>query len=140
MDLIKKCQKFRSLLHSSCQMLPGAYDGLVARTIAKKSFNGCYISGAAISASYGVPDIGLLTLDHFVSRIKEISFASGLPIICDADTGFGEAESVTKTVSDYFHAGACGQLKRITYRRSSLSETMWSFRRKRAYFEQRFCE
>ena len=108
MDLIKRCQNFRKLLSSSCQMLPGAYNGLVARTIAQKSYNGCYISGAALSASYGVPDIGVLTLDHFTSKIKEISLASGLPIICDADTGFGETESVSRTVTDYFLAGASG--------------------------------
>ena len=51
-----------------------------------------YLSGAAVTASFGVPDIGILTLDHFTNKIKEISLSSGLPIIADADTGFGEAE------------------------------------------------
>lgn len=57
---------------------------------------------------YGVPDIGLLTLDHFTLKIKEISLCSGLPIIADADTGFGEGEMVSRTVTEYFVAGACG--------------------------------
>jgi methylisocitrate lyase len=71
-------------------------------------YEGLYLSGAAVTASYGVPDIGLLTLDHFANKIKEISLASGLPIIADADTGFGEAEMCKRTVYDYFLAGASG--------------------------------
>ena len=56
---------------------------------------------------YGVPDIGLLTLDHFTSKIKELSLSSGLPILADADTGFGEGEMVARTVNEYFLNGAC---------------------------------
>jgi methylisocitrate lyase len=108
MDLIKRCKSFRLAMKGSCIMLPGAFNGLVGRAIAQRDFKGCYLSGAAVSASYGVPDIGLLTVDHFTNRIKEISLASGLPILADADTGFGEAESVTRTVVDYFLAGATG--------------------------------
>jgi methylisocitrate lyase len=88
--------------------LPGAYNGHVARQAANHDFKGLYLSGAAVTASYGVPDIGILTLDHFVNKIKEISLASGLPIIADGDTGFGESEMCTRTVYDYFMAGASG--------------------------------
>jgi len=76
----------------------GAYNGLVGRMIAQKGFKACYISGAAVSASKGVPDIGLVTLDGFTSVINEVHLASGLPVIADADTGFGEGEMCAKTV------------------------------------------
>lgn len=78
-------------------------------------YSGVYLSGAAVTASYGVPDIGILTLDHFVNKIKELSLASGLPIIADADTGFGESEMCSRTVYDYFMAGASGIVKRTSY-------------------------
>lgn len=88
--------------------MPGAHNGLTARIIANQKFEACYISGAAVTASFGVPDIGVLTLDHFTNKIKEVSLASGLPIIADADTGFGEAEMCYRTVFEYFSAGAYG--------------------------------
>ncbi len=88
--------------------MPGAYNGHVARQAANHDYQGLYLSGAAVTASYGVPDIGILTLDHFVNKIKELSLASGLPIIADADTGFGESEMCARTVYDYFMAGASG--------------------------------
>ena len=80
----------------------GAYNGLVARMVAQKGFKATYISGAAVSGSSGVPDIGLATLDKFTSVIKEVHMSSGLPIIADADTGFGEGEMCSKTVVEYF--------------------------------------
>lgn len=77
---------------------------------------GIYLSGAAVTASFGVPDIGILTLDHFANKIKEISLASGLPILADADTGFGETEMCHWTVYEYYLAGASGKVIRLTYR------------------------
>lgn len=88
--------------------LPGAFNGLAARIAADKGFNALYLSGGAISAASGVPDIGLCSLDYFAARIREISSVSGLPVIADADTGFGEGENVTRTVKEYIHAGAGG--------------------------------
>merc|ERR1719352_1440079 len=89
-----------------CISVPGAFNGLVGRIAADKGFKSAYISGAAVTASAGVPDIGVLTLDHFARVISEVSTASGLPLICDADTGFGEAEMVKRTVFEYERAGA----------------------------------
>lgn len=86
----------------------GAYNGLVARMVAQKGFKATYVSGAAVSASNGVPDIGLATLEKFCQTIKEVHLSSGLPIIADADTGFGEGEMCSKTVIEYFQAGAAG--------------------------------
>ncbi len=87
---------------------PGAFNALCARAIAQAGFNSCYISGAATSVSAGVPDVGLLGLEHFCRVIREAFDACGLPIIADADTGFGEAEMVRRTVIEYARAGAAG--------------------------------
>ena len=100
--------RLRDLMCRQTVALPGAFCGMAARLAADNGFKGCYLSGAAISASYGVPDIGILTLDHFSSKIREISQVSGLPVLADADTGFGEIEMVTRTVEEYMHAGAAG--------------------------------
>ncbi|MBL0927049.1 MAG: isocitrate lyase/phosphoenolpyruvate mutase family protein [Phycisphaerales bacterium] len=88
--------------------LPGAFNGLVARAAADAGFEGLYVSGAAVSASFGVPDVGLVTLGEFASVIEQVARASGLPVLADADTGFGEAEMVRRTVFEYHRAGAAG--------------------------------
>ncbi|MGP1272295.1 MAG: isocitrate lyase/PEP mutase family protein [Phycisphaerales bacterium] len=85
---------------------PGAYNGLVARAVAEAGFDACYLSGGALSASSGVPDIGVLTLDRFAAAVREVAVHSGLPLIADADTGFGEEEMVRRTVIEYNRAGA----------------------------------
>ena len=91
-----------------CVSLPGAYNGLVAHAVRDAGFEGGYLSGGALSASSGVPDIGILTLDRFAMAVREVCDASGLPIIADADTGFGEGEMVRRTVIEYANAGAAG--------------------------------
>jgi len=87
---------------------PGAFNALVARAVASAGFEAAYVSGGAISVAAGVPDVGLLTLDHFARVVREVSWGSGLPVIADADTGFGEEEMVRRTVIEYNHAGAAG--------------------------------
>jgi methylisocitrate lyase len=97
-----------------CVAIPGAFNALCARAIAQAGFDACYVSGAATSVCAGVPDVGLLTLEHFARVIREVSDAARktdgtpLPIIADADTGFGEAEMVRRTVIEYARAGAAG--------------------------------
>jgi len=93
---------------SRCAALPGAFSGLCARAVADAAFEACYISGAAVSASAGVPDIGLLGLEHFCRVIREAWDSSRLPIIADADVGFGEGEMAARAVWDYSRAGAAG--------------------------------
>lgn len=100
--------RLRSLMASECIALPGAYNGLIGRLVAEKGFKGTYMSGGALSASSGVPDIGLTSIDQFASRIKEVVSVSHLPLIADADTGFGEGEMVRRTVEEYCWAGAAG--------------------------------
>ncbi len=105
--------QLRSLLDAaaqsrSCLMMPGAFNALCALAVRNAGFQASYVSGAATSVSAGVPDVGILSLDHFVNLIREIVDASGLPLIADADTGFGESEMVRRTVIEYARAGAAG--------------------------------
>lgn len=100
--------RLRALMDDHCVMLPGAFNGLVGRAVAQAGFEGTYVSGAAVTASFGVPDIGLVTLDGFCNVIHQVALGSGLPIIADADTGFGEGEMVTRVVYEYHRAGAAG--------------------------------
>lgn len=88
--------------------MPGSFNGLCGKAVAQAGFEATYISGAATSVCAGVPDVGLLTLEHFCRVIREVYDSSGLPLIADADTGFGEAEMVRRTVIDYARAGAAG--------------------------------
>lgn len=95
-------------MDAGCIAIPGAFNALCAKAIAKQGFQACYISGAATSVAAGVPDVGLLTLEHFARCIREAADASGLPVLADADTGFGEAEMVRRTVIEYARAGGAG--------------------------------
>ncbi len=88
--------------------MPGAFNGLVGRAVARAGFDATYISGAAVSASAGVPDVGVLSLEHFARVIEEVARSSGLPVLADADTGFGEEEMVVRTVHEYARAGGAG--------------------------------
>ena len=91
-----------------CLPAPGAFNALCAKAVADAGFEACYISGAATTVSAGVPDVGLLGLEHFCREIREAADASGLPVLADADTGFGEAEMVRRTVIEYARAGGAG--------------------------------
>jgi len=71
-------------------------------------FRAIYLSGGALSAGSGFPDIGLLTLSEFVAEVQRITAVCPLPLLCDADTGFGEALNVERTVRLIEAAGAAG--------------------------------
>lgn len=101
-------RQLRQLMRKGCVALPGAFCGGVGRAAAKAGFDGCYISGAAVTGASGHPDIGLLGLEDFTRVIRDVSTGSGLPVLADADTGFGETEMVTKTMIEYHRAGAAG--------------------------------
>jgi methylisocitrate lyase len=85
---------------------PGAFNALVARAVARAGFPAVYVSGGATANVSGYPDIGLLSLTEVCRTIREIADASGLPVIADADTGYGEVESCMRTVVAYERAGA----------------------------------
>lgn len=88
--------------------IPGAFNPLVARLAEQIGFRAVYLSGGALSAGNGVPDIGLLTLSEFVQAAQLTAQATSLPLLCDADTGFGEALNVERTVKMFEAAGVAG--------------------------------
>jgi methylisocitrate lyase len=88
--------------------VPGVFDALVARLAERLGFSAIYLSGAALSASAGLPDVGLLSVNDFVDRARTITQATSLPLLCDADTGFGEPLNVERTVHLFESAGAAG--------------------------------
>lgn len=98
----------REAMASGTVMCPGAWNGLIAKTIAKTGFDACYVSGGATANSVGYPDIGLITMHDMCGKIQEVVSASGLPVIADADTGFGGDDSVTETIAEYDRSGAAG--------------------------------
>lgn len=88
--------------------LPGVFNPLVAKMAERIGFRAVYLSGGALSAGNGVPDIGLLTLTEFVQHAQLTAQATTLPVLCDADTGFGESLNVERTVRLFEAAGVAG--------------------------------
>ncbi len=104
--------RFRNLLRSKGTATAGAHDGISGVLARRAGFEALYLSGAALSASMALPDLGLLTLEDVARRAREIVRASGLPLIVDADTGFGEALNVMRAVREFEDAGvACVQIE-----------------------------
>src|SRR5262245_9813265 len=101
-------QKLRQAWRTQTIAIPGVFNALVAKMAERLSFQAIYLSGGALSAAYGVPDVGLLTLAEFVQEARTIAQATTLPLLCDADTGFGEALNVERTVRMFESAGAAG--------------------------------
>lgn len=99
--------KLRSLLTSNegIIQIPGAHDAMAALLAKEQGFNTLYLSGAAFSASLGLPDLGLITLTELAARSKEITRATGLPLLVDIDTGFGSVLNVTRTIQELVDAG-----------------------------------
>ncbi|TCJ94984.1 methylisocitrate lyase [Nocardia alba] len=90
------------------QRLPGAFNPLVARLIQEIGFEGVYVSGAVVSAELALPDIGLTTLTEVAERGRQIARVTDLPVLIDADTGFGEPMSAARTVTLLEDAGIAG--------------------------------
>lgn len=96
------------LTSGKIQRLPGAFSPLVSRAIQEAGFEGVYVSGAVVAADLGLPDIGLTTLSEVVDRARQIARPTDLPVLVDADTGFGEPMSAARTVSELEDAGIAG--------------------------------
>ncbi|NKR75596.1 methylisocitrate lyase [Rhodococcus hoagii] len=100
---------FRGGLSSrEIQRLPGAINPLTAKLIQEIGFEGVYVSGGAFSAGLGLPDIGLTTLTEVVAHGRQIAGITDLPVLIDADTGFGEPMSAARTVLAAEDAGIAG--------------------------------
>ncbi|WP_191084108.1 isocitrate lyase/PEP mutase family protein [Roseococcus microcysteis] len=84
---------------------PGAYDGLSARLVAEAGFPALYASGGAIARSLGVPDLGLLGMEQVVERVAAMCDAVDIPVIADADTGYGNALNTQRAMQAFERAG-----------------------------------
>ena len=100
-------RRFRDLLQrKSILQIPGTHNGMAAIQAKGAGFEACYLSGAAMTASMGLPDLGIITVDEVTFFIRQVARASGLPVLVDGDTGYGEALNVMHTVRSFEEAGA----------------------------------
>ena len=103
---MSKTKTLRKLIEGEGMTLaPGAYDGLTATLINTAGFPAVYMTGAGTSASLGYPDFGLLTLTEMVRNAARINACVDVPVIADADTGYGNELNVVRTVQEYERAG-----------------------------------
>ncbi len=100
-------RRFRDLLQRpSILQIPGTHNGMAAKQAALAGFEACYLSGAAMTASMGLPDLGIITVDEVAFFIRQVVRASNLPVLVDGDTGYGEALNVMHMVRSFEDAGA----------------------------------
>ena len=103
-------RRLRALLgENRCIIAPGVADALAARLVALEGFDAIYMTGFGTSLTrLGMPDVGLLTASEMVDNASRIADASGLPLVADADTGYGNPINVRRTIRDYEKAGVAG--------------------------------
>jgi 2-methylisocitrate lyase-like PEP mutase family enzyme len=101
--------KLRQLLRQEQMLLaPGAYDCITARTIAQAGFSAVYMTGAGTAATLGYPDYGLVTMSEMADNAGRLASAVDVPVIADADTGYGNELNATRTVREYERRGVAG--------------------------------
>ncbi len=98
--------KLKAAYADKCVSMPGVFNALTGIMAERKGFEAIYLSGAALTAGHGVPDIGLLSLSEFVDATRFITAKTDLPLLVDADTGFGGPLNVERTISEFEKAGA----------------------------------
>lgn len=101
--------RLRELLAGGKTLLaPGAHDALTARVFEKLGFDLIYMTGYGTAAAIGLPDVGLATMTEMVRNAHDIAGTVSIPVVCDADTGYGNAVNVVRTVREYIRAGVAG--------------------------------
>ena len=106
---MKTTTMLRQLLNSdTLTVAPFVMNGLHARIAESVGFNAVYMTGAGTAAEKGFPDVGLLSMTEMVTNAKYIANAVSIPVVCDADTGYGNALNVQRTVREYEAAGVAG--------------------------------
>jgi 2,3-dimethylmalate lyase len=93
------------LMRQRLLVAPGCFDGLSARLVETAGFEAGYLSGGAVARSMGIPDIGLVTLSETIERAAQVVATVKLPIIADADTGYGNAVNLVRTVREFERVG-----------------------------------
>ena len=99
---------FRDAMTTGMVVAPGAYDCLTARSIERAGFSAVYMTGGGTAASMGYPDYGLLTMTEMADNAGRIAASVKLPVIADADTGYGNELNVIRTVREYERRGVAG--------------------------------
>src|ERR1700734_2580187 len=106
---MSKASELRELLRQDGMLTaPGAYDCITARMIEQAGFNTVYMTGAGTAAMLGYPDYGLVTMSEMVENAGRIAAAVNVPVIADADTGYGSELNVVRTVREYEQRGVVG--------------------------------
>lgn len=105
---MSRATKLRQLLKQDMLVAPGAYDCITARTIAQAGFSAVYMTGAGTAATLGYPDYGLVTMSEMADNAGRIASAVDVPVIADADTGYGNELNTTRTVREYEKRGVAG--------------------------------
>ena len=108
MNKLTKTRHLRELIAKQTIVLPGAFNALTAMQVERAGFPAVYISGAALSAARGLPDIGLLSMSEVVADSAWIARAVAIPALADADTGFGPPLTVMRAVQEFEGAGLAG--------------------------------
>ncbi|MGZ8444748.1 MAG: isocitrate lyase/PEP mutase family protein [Candidatus Binatia bacterium] len=99
-------QTLKALLRRNKLLVaPGCFDGLSARLVQEAGFEAAYLSGGAVARSMGIPDIGLVTMSESIDRAVQVVAAINIPIIADADTGYGNAVNLVRSVREFERAG-----------------------------------
>ncbi|MGH7917162.1 MAG: isocitrate lyase/PEP mutase family protein [Candidatus Binataceae bacterium] len=98
--------RLRELLNGEMLVAPFVYDCLQAKLAEQTGFKAVYMTGFGTAAARGFPDLGLLTMSEMVQNVRALAHAVTLPLICDADTGYGNPVNVMRTVREYEEAGA----------------------------------
>jgi 2-methylisocitrate lyase-like PEP mutase family enzyme len=108
-DLVSASSQLRELLAVEGMLTaPGAYDGITARMIEQAGFEVIYMTGAGTAATLGYPDYGLVTMSEMAENAGRIAASTRLPVIADADTGYGNEINVVRTVREYEKRGVAG--------------------------------
>jgi 2-methylisocitrate lyase-like PEP mutase family enzyme len=103
---MSKASELRALIkRGGMTIAPGAYDCITAKLIADAGFEAVYMTGAGTAAAHGFPDYGLLTMSEMVGNASKIAATVDLPVIADADTGYGNELNVVRTVHEYARHG-----------------------------------
>jgi 2-methylisocitrate lyase-like PEP mutase family enzyme len=105
---MSRAAKLRQLLKQDMIVAPGAYDCITARTIAQAGFSAVYMTGAGTAATLGYPDYGLVTMSEMADNAGRIAASVDVPVIADADTGYGNELNTTRTIREYERRGVAG--------------------------------
>ena len=98
----------RQLMKQGLVLAPGVYNALFAKAVESTGFEAVYVTGFGTAARYGYPDVGLITQTEMAQNLRHICRATELPVVADADTGYGNIINVRRTVREYERAGVAG--------------------------------